>query len=87
MECFLFPFHVGDLLVILLLRIVSELPVITPRTGEAEKLLLQAKVASKPQPNPRPALLCSSWSSALNVDEREQLCSSVHYQHRRAVYI
>lgn len=65
MECFLFPFHVGDLLVILLLRIVSELPVITPRTGEAEKLLLQAKVASKPQPNPQPcsALLLMELSS------------------------
>lgn len=86
MECFLFPFHVGDLLIILLLRIVSELPVITPRTGEAEKLLLQAKVVS-PSQTPSPALLCSSWSSALNGDEREQLCSSVHYQHRRAVYI
>lgn len=36
MECFLFSFYVKDFLVILLLRIVSELCLISPRTREAE---------------------------------------------------
>lgn len=38
MECFLFPFYVGDLLATLLLRIVSQPSLITPRTREAENL-------------------------------------------------
>ena len=53
MEYFLFAFYVGDLLVILLLGIVLELSLITPRMREAENLPAPGKGGDQ--------ALCRAW--------------------------
>lgn len=69
MECFLFPFYVGDLLATLLLRIVSQPSLITLRTREAENLPAPGKGGDR-----------ALRGAALRADEGEQRCFSPRLQ-------